>query len=181
MTTTHLASRRRRVPARKAQQGATLIIGLIILVLITLIVVNAFTLSSSGLKSVGNMQVREEAVAAAARTLEVKVSAPFYDSLAPETRTVDINNDGNNDYSVVVATPVCIAAKTVADAAPSDVELPTTMQSGAEWNTDWEMVATVSDLNGSGATVTMREGVRVRLPQTKKDTACPQPANRSSP
>jgi hypothetical protein len=163
------------------QRGATLVIGLIILVLITLIVVNAFTLSSSGLKSVGNMQVREEAVAAAARTLEVKVSAPFYDSLAPESRTVDINNDGVNDYSVVVATPVCIGAKTVSDAAPSDVELPVALQSGAEWNTDWEMIATVSDLHGSGAAVTMREGVRVRMSQSKKDTACPQPANRSSP
>lgn len=181
MMTNPSASLRVRSPAVKAQRGATLVIGLIMMVLITLVVISAFTLSSSNLKSVGNMQSREEATAAAARTLEVKVSAPFYDSLAPETRTVDINNDGVNDYQVVVSAPVCIAAKTVSSAAPSDVELPVTMQSGAEWNTDWEMIATVTDLHGSGATVTMREGVRVRLSQTKKDTACPQPANRSSP
>mgnify|MGYP006143554187 CR=1 FL=1 len=52
------------------------------------------------------------------------------------------------------------------DAAPSDVELPVALQSGAEWNTDWEMIATVSDLHGSGAAVTMREGVRVRMSQS---------------
>ena len=39
------------------------------LALITLLVVNAFTLSSSNLKAVGNMQAREETMAAANQAL----------------------------------------------------------------------------------------------------------------
>ncbi|UUZ64284.1 hypothetical protein LP417_03665 [Polaromonas sp. P1-6] len=40
----------------RGQSGATLVVALIMLTLITLLVVNAFTLSSSNLKAVGNMQ-----------------------------------------------------------------------------------------------------------------------------
>jgi hypothetical protein len=50
--------------------------------------------------------------------------------------------------------------------------LPVAMQSGAEWNTDWDLSATVTDAK-SGASVVVREGVRVRLSQTKKTTDCP--------
>lgn len=167
---------------RKRQGGATLIIGLIMLVLITLIVVNAFTLSSSNLKSVGNMQVRQEAIAATHQAVEALISSSpaFYNSLSTKTFTVDINKDGNADYTVGVATPVCVAATQVSEAAPSDVELPVAMQSGAEWNTDWELDATVTD-SLTGAAVRVREGVRVRMAQTTKSTTCSQPANRSSP
>ena len=169
------------VSGPRRQLGATLIIGMIMLVLITLVVVSAFTLSSSNLKTVGNMQMREEAMAAASQAVERVISAPFYNSLQPQTFTVDINKDGVDDYSVAVTAPVCIRAKAASVAAPSDVELPVAMQTGAEWNTDWEIDATVTDSHGSGATARLREGVRVRLSQTQKNSACPQPANRSSP
>lgn len=175
-------ARQRALAPRGAQQGATLIIGLIILVLITLVVVSAFTLSSSNLKSVGNMQVRQEATAAAHQSIEslISDSTPFYTELNTKTFTVDINKDGTADYTVAVASPVCIAATRVTDAAPSDVELPVTMQSGAEWNTDWELDATVTD-SASGAAVRVREGVRVRLTQAAKSANCEQPGNRSTP
>jgi hypothetical protein len=157
---------------RAAQRGATLIIGLIMIVLITLIVVNAFTLSSSNLKEVGNMQLRQEGVAAANQAVETVISAPFYDSLGVQHVAVDIDKDGTTDYTVDIATPSCVAAKQVSVAAPSDVELPTAMQSGSEWNTDWDISATVTDAK-SGASVVVREGVRVRLSQTKKQADCP--------
>jgi FlaG/FlaF family flagellin (archaellin) len=173
---------RRRALAHKvaAQRGATLIIGLIMMVLITLIVINAFTLSSSNLKSVGNMQVRQEAAAAADQAVETLVSTQFYNSLNTTTYSVDINKDGTPDYSVALAAPVCIGARQVSSAAPSDVELPVAMQTGADWSTDWEMDATVTD-SVSGAMVRVREGVRVRMAQATKVTVCPQPANRSTP
>jgi len=167
-----------RAPAAGAQRGATLIIGLIMLVIITLVVVNAFTLSSSNLKSVGNMQVRQEAIASTHQAVESLISTDFYNTLQTKTFTVDINKDGTPDYSVNVAVPVCIAATQVSAAAPSDVELPVAMQTGAEWNTDWEISAAVTD-SASGASVLVREGVRVRLGQTAKTTVCPQPGNRS--
>ena len=55
----------RPIASRHSQRGITLFVGLIMLVLITLMVTSAFTLSTSNLKSVGNMQARDEAIAAA--------------------------------------------------------------------------------------------------------------------
>lgn len=172
MTKPHCIPRARRPAGVSGQRGATLIIGLIMLVLITLIVVNAFTLSSSNLKSVGNMQVREEAVAAANQAVERLISSPFTNSLGTQSFTVDINKDGTDDYTVAVAIPSCIRALQATAAAPSDVEMGAAMSSGSTWNTEWDIDATVTDA-ASGASVRVRQGVRVLLTQTEKDTACP--------
>lgn len=155
-----------------SQRGATLIVGLIMIVLITLIVVNAFTLSSSNLKSVGNMQVREEAIAAANKAVEQLISSPFTNSLGTQSFTVDINKDGADDYTVAVAVPTCIRALQATAAAPSDVELGAAMSAGSTWNTEWDIDATVTD-SASGASVRVRQGVRVLLSQTQKEAACP--------
>ena len=69
-----------RIKAPRSQSGATLIVGLIMLVLITVIVLSAFTFSSSNLKSVGNMQIREEALAAANLATEQVIASPFTDA-----------------------------------------------------------------------------------------------------
>jgi Tfp pilus assembly protein PilX len=171
--TTHAPSHAAASAGPARQRGATLIIGLIMIVLITLIVVNAFTLSSSNLKSVGNMQVREEGVAAANQAIERLIGSPFTDALGSQTFTVDINKDGTDDYSVAVMTPVCIRAATARVAAPSDVELGAAMSTGSTWNTDWEIDATVTDSSGSGASVRVKQGVRVLMSQSDKDIKCP--------
>ena len=161
----------RRRPLSR-QRGATLIVGLIMLVLITLIVVNAFTLSSTNTKSVTNMQVREEAVAAANQSIERLISSPFTNALGPQTFQVDIDKNGVNDYTVALATPTCIRAKTAVEGSPSDVELGASMSSGSTWNTDWDIQASVLD-PASGASVNVRQGVRVLLTETEKQAACP--------
>lgn len=166
------APRRLKIKDSGSQRGATLIVGLIMLLLITLIVAGAFTLSSSNLKVVGNMQVREEALAAANQAVERLISAPFTDALGAQTFTVDMNKDGTDDYTVAVAVPTCIRALKAVTAAPSDVELPPEMSSGSTWNTEWDIDSTVTDA-ASGATVRVRQGVRVLLSQIKKDAACP--------
>jgi len=157
---------------KASQTGATLVIGLIMIVLITLVVISAFTLSSSNLKSVGNMQVREEAVAAANQAVERLIGSNFTSALGTQTFNVDIDKNGVDDYSVVVGMPNCARAAAASEAAPSDVELPVTMSTGRTWNTDWDISATVTDAR-SGAAVTVRQGVRVLLTQTQRDTACP--------
>ena len=162
----------RRTTGPDAQRGATLIIGLIMLVLISLIVVNAFTLSSSNLKSVGNMQTREEALAAANQAIEQVISSNFTSVPVAQTVTVDINKDDTLDYSVVLATPTCVRATQATVAAPSDVELGAAMSSGSTWNTDWDLDATVTDA-ASGAQVRVRQGVRVLLTQAQKASSCP--------
>lgn len=162
----------RRPASAAVQRGATLIIGLILLVLITLIVVNAFTLSSSNLKSVGNMQVREEALAAANQAVEQVISSNFTASTAAQTVTVDINKDDTPDYTVAIASPTCVRATQAAFADPSDVELGPGMSAGSTWNTDWDLSATVTD-GATGASVRVRQGVRVLLSQSQKAAACP--------
>lgn len=105
----------RMVRTRSSQRGSALVIGLIMLVLVTLTVVSAFTLSSANLKAVGNIQVRDEALAAANRAIEEVVtsllpaSAPLTTPVATVS-SVDINNDGTVDYTVQIAAPICVRA-----------------------------------------------------------------------
>ncbi|WP_446751612.1 pilus assembly PilX family protein [Variovorax sp. S12S4] len=105
--------------AMHRQGGAALIVGLIMLVLITLAVTAGFTLSNTNLKSVGNMQNRNEAVAASNRAIEEVATSlllPGVDGspslVAPKATAslVDINNDGKNDYTVQIAAPTCVRA-----------------------------------------------------------------------
>lgn len=141
------------------------------IVLITLIVVNAFSLSSSNLKSVGNMQQREETIAAANQAIELVISSAFTTVPVAQTINVDINNDGTNDYAVAVAIPVCVRAMVAGSASGSDVELGSAMSS-SNWNTDWDIDATVTDA-ASGTSVRVRQGVRVLLNDTQKTSVCP--------
>lgn len=155
-----------------SQRGATLIIGLIMIVLITLVVLSAFTLSSSNLKSVGNMQMRDEVEAAANQALELVISSSFTDAPVAQSINVDINKDGTTDYLVEVAQPVCVKAGAASNALPSDVELGREMSTGSTWNTDWDLVATVTDA-ASGAKMKVLQGVRVLLNQVQKTAVCP--------
>jgi Tfp pilus assembly protein PilX len=97
-----------------SQRGATLVVGLIMLVLITLLVTSAFTVSTSGLKSMGNMQVRDEAIAAGNKAIEQVLSSPFTNAPTGEAINVDLNNDGTTDYVVTFNTPICVSASTIA-------------------------------------------------------------------
>lgn len=158
--------------ARAKQRGATLIVALIMIALITLLVINAFTLSSSNFKAVTNMQMRDEAVAAANQAVEQLIGSAFYTALATQTFTVDINKDGTNDFTVTTTKPTCIRAFISQKGAPSDVELGKALASGSTWNTDWDVEATVTD-TASGASVKMHQGVRALLSLTEKETYCP--------
>lgn len=158
------------------QRGATLVVGLIMLVLITFIVVNAFNLSSSNLKAVGNVQVRAEAVAAANRFIEelVQQQDPYTNPpVAGYSTTINLTDDDDKPslYTVQVAPPVCVRAVIAASTAPSDVELGAELAASTEWDVDFEFVATVQDA-GSGANVEVRQGVRVRMNQFQRDARC---------
>lgn len=160
-----------RIPSFRNEQGATLVVGLIMLTLITVMVASAFSLSSSNLKSVGNMQFRNEAVAAANKAIEQVVSSSFTSSTASESVEVDLNNDGTTDYTVVVAPPACIRAKTASDPTLSSIALGSGMSMASTWNTVWEIVATVTDAT-TGAKVVTRSGIRVLRTQAQKEAEC---------
>lgn len=160
----------------RAQRGATLIVGLIMLVLITLVVTAAFTISSGNLRAVGNMQFRNEAVAAAnAATEEVLTSLLIGGSkIAPPAQDIpeDINNDGTTDYNVHISPPTCVRASVAAPGFSSSLSLGNIMTTQAYWNTIWDIQADVSDAV-TGATVRVRQGVRVLLTHDQMISVCP--------
>jgi hypothetical protein len=160
-----------------AQHGATLIVGLIMLVLITLLVTSAFTLSTSGLRSVGNMQFRDEAIAAGNKAIEQVVSSPFYNSPTGESINIDLNNDGVRDYLVMLNTPTCVSVAQIPDTTVplSSGSLGPGFGSSTStlYETVWDLDANVTDPNGSGAAVRVHQGVRVLLTQTQVQTVCP--------
>lgn len=156
----------------RAQRGVTLFVSLILLLLFTLMVTTAFTLSNTNLKSVGNMQSRDEAIAAANQAIEQVLSSPFTNAPAAEQINVDINNDNTTDYVVSIATPVCIRSSIDTAASPSSITLGTAMSTTSSWNTLWDIEATVNDTK-TGAKTTLRSGTRVLLTQTQKDAVCP--------
>lgn len=155
-----------------AQRGVTLVVGLIMLVLITLMVTTAFTLSTTNLKSVANMQSRDEAIAAANTALERVLSSAFTNAPAAESINVDIDNNSTTDYVVSIATPVCIRAAIETSATISSKSLGAAMSTVNSWGTTWDLVATVNDLR-TGANTTVNVGTRVLLTQTQKEAVCP--------
>jgi hypothetical protein len=170
-----------RVTLPRAQRGVTLVIGLIMLVLITLIVTGAFMLSGNNLRSVGNMQYRDEAVAAGNSAIEQVISTTNFTTAppAPPPIQVDINHDGTPDFQVAVAAPACIRAVKFPTAGGSGTGSSVTLGLGGAldyYNTLWDLNANVTDAAGiasTGATVRVRQGVRVKLSQPQCDAACP--------
>lgn len=154
------------------ERGATLIVALIMLLLFTLLVSGAFTLSTINLKAVGNMQAREEALAAANSAIETLLELNFVGA-ANLTIPVDINNNGINDYQVEIPAPACIRVSAAESSAPSSVNL--TGLSSDTWNTVWNIEGTATDVV-SGTSVTVRQGVRVLLTDAQKNTHCPDTA-----
>jgi Tfp pilus assembly protein PilX len=147
----------------RKQRGATLLVGLVMLVVLTLLVVSAIRVSSTNLKVVGNMQVKSEAVAAAQQAIEGILSdvTNFYTPTL-RTTTVDINNDSIADYTVAVSAPTCLKLVAVdgysvefAESAPKD--------------SYWDIRAVVTDTR-TGAAATVHQGAKVRLDAT---ATCP--------
>lgn len=163
----------RQAASKHSQRGITLFVGLIMLVLITLMVTSAFTLSTTNLKSVGNMQAKDEAIAAANHAIEELLSTSFTDAPGASKIDIDINNDGTNDYLVEIATPTCVRASPDNLPAVTSGTLPS-LSVITNYNTVWDIQATVNNAN-TGAKTVVQAGMRVLLSQAQKDTVCKDP------
>lgn len=163
----------RYLPVSRAQHGAvTLFMGLVMLLLLSSVVVAAFTLSTTNLRAVGNSQTRVEALALAQSILEAELGQPFHHALqARPAAFVDTDEDGTADYRVELAVPECVSALASASVASSSVTLPG-IGSSLLWRTTWELRATVTDLHGSAA-FTVVQGVRVLLSEDERNRSCP--------
>lgn len=171
-----------KLVSRRAQQGVTLAIGLIMLVVITVMVVAAFKLSTVNLAAVGNMQFREQAIAAGNLVINREADAPFQNSgsvAIPPRTDVDIDGDGNADFSVYFNGITCLQASAEGTTAASSVTLPVTMTTATAYNTVWDFDVTVRDVNyvtageTTGTSVRIHQGVAVRLTQAQCNALCP--------
>lgn len=180
------------------QEGATLIISLIILILMTLIAVSAFNLGKGNLQVVGNMQRQNEAMAAAQEALEEAVSTTrlvesptnvFLGSCGANVKCIDTNDDGVADVTVTLTpTPSCVKAATVKNAALDlSVAEDAGCATGAVQNfgvagassgdslcsdSVWEINAVAVDTQ-TQASVTLTQGVAVRVSTDNIATSCP--------
>ena len=168
-----------------AQRGSALIVGLIMLVVITLMVTTSFTLSNSNLKSVGNMQFRNEAIAAANKAIEQEVGSwTMTTAPAAEQINVDIDNNGSTDYIVNIGAPTCLSAsaKTApgdpgSDCTPSLDGSSTCANAAATsvFTLIWDIDATATGVS-SGSQVRIRQGVSKSASQAQCDALCPPTA-----
>jgi Tfp pilus assembly protein PilX len=165
---------------RVSQGGATLVVSLIMLTLITLMILAALAIGLANFRTVSNMQFRDEALAAANKALDQVTSTPFTVTPAAEEVFVDLDDDGNFDYRVDIAVPQCIKAVLDANTPPSSLTLPPEMAAASNWITTWEIQATVQGIetilgvvyNAGDAAVDVRTGVRVLMSGFQKDTVC---------
>jgi len=144
----------------RKQGGATLLIVLIMLVMITLFVVSMIRLSSTNLKVVGNMQAQRALEASAQQAIENSISTYAFFSDAA-------NNAGQwhaatpsvpkvvNGYPITMYRPACVSST-----AATNYTLTSNI---APEDTNWEISAGATD-SVTGAQINLSQGVRMRLP-----------------
>jgi Tfp pilus assembly protein PilX len=109
------------IPSR--QIGATLLVSLIMLVLITLLAVTSFRIGKANLQIAGNMQQRNQAFPAAQGAIEQVISGTQFTTTptnaipnpcnnVANTTCVDVNGDGVTDVNVAV-TPACVSTQVI--------------------------------------------------------------------
>jgi hypothetical protein len=174
---------------RQKQKGATLLVGMVMLVVLTLLVVFAIRSGNTNLKIAGNVQVQTEASAAVQQSIEkiideIKLVENF---ILIDTTDVKYQPSvaGNVNYTVTiepldnckVESPVlnssldpanasdvpCFESPDTDKAIKSDGSLTTTLS--ACKTQQWDIEASVTDAN-SGAKVTHVQGISIRVPAT---------------
>lgn len=182
----------------KTQSGVTLLVTLIILVLMTLLAVSSFLLGKNSMQTVGNMQQRNEAMAAAQETLEDTVSKTYFfespnnaipDGCAANTKCIDVNADGKADVTVKLATPTCIQAQVILVA---ELDLSNEEDKGCSIGVQqgqfavegaatgnsicadslWELSAEATD-NVTESKVSVTQGAAVRVSTDNVAASCP--------
>ena len=169
----------------RRERGATLVIGMIMLVLLTLFVIAAVNMSTINLRVMGNTQARNEAIGAAQQAIEQVITTDFPKNPVASTITVDVTGDGTSDYSVAIAIPACLNsipikvteldATDVVNDGPcfGSIAGMTTGIVGSGGigiggnsycsNTQWDVQATVTDQTGSNSATVVHQGVARRV------------------
>jgi Tfp pilus assembly protein PilX len=171
--------------ARNRQSGMTLVVGLIMLAVLTLMVVSAIRFGNINLRIAGNAQTEAEASAATQVALEAMLkdaaAAENLSNLTNKTLTV---STGGTTYPVSVLKPVCILTKSIKNSQLDPTKsadracFSSTTGGGADQmftsgggltalpsackDQQWDIAASVTD-TATGATVSMLQGFAVRV------------------
>lgn len=184
---------------RSRQQGTTLIVALVILVLLALLGLGAYQTSSTDLKASGNMQARTEALNAAQEAIETVISTTQFTTdpanavATPcggvaNTFCSDYDADGVPEYTTrLQPAPACVVVKVLKNTeldltSASDVGCMTAQSqqfgvAGAVTgdslcaNTVWQVTAEASSAT-SGAKVTVTQGVGIRVGVDEMAASC---------
>ena len=135
------------------QHGSSLLLSLVMLVALTLLVVSAVRMSNSNLKTVGNMQFKNEAVAAAQQAIEQQVMGNVSNFYTPVDQPISING-----YTGTISAPVCLK---MAPVPGYSVDFAASVPK----DTYWDVKAVVTDTR-TGASATVHQGVKVRMDST---------------
>lgn len=163
------------------QRGATLIVALVMLVVLTLLVISAIRSSNTNLRIAGNMQMEGEASSAAQQAIEQVISGNFTTVPASSVVAVSI---GGATYTANVAVPSCTGSVALANASlnmsdPNDIPCfssSTTSNTGIifasatsaatsqSWcfQQQWDVGSTAT--GSTGVNVETHQGVSLRVP-----------------
>ncbi|CAJ91568.1 Type 4 fimbrial biogenesis protein PilX N-terminal domain-containing protein [Cupriavidus necator] len=178
-------------PLRRRQFGVTLVVTLVFMVLFLLVAVAMVNSGLVNVKVAGNQQHSAEARDVAQQAIEQVISDDFTKAPVAVDVPVDVTGDGKADYIAQVAAPTCVTSKPVAkvidpEKHPEDAECTLgsstgngNLVMGASGvsaisslcnDTQWDVAATVNDVNTTGAVATVHQGVAVR---TLYGSTCP--------
>ncbi len=173
---------------RSRSKGATLLIALIFLVLMSLFAISAFNSSSVNMRVVGSTESRQESAAAVQVAIEETISGTqFYvnpDGVGSSTLPVDVTGDSVADYNVSMSPkPYCYRAVPTVLPAPPKVgsdgymacrsappSSPVFVEGGPGGgvsaltcdDAEWNIGAAVTDL-ATNTTVAANQGVAVTM------------------
>jgi len=133
----------------RRQRGAVLLVSLIILMVITLFVISSANMSSTDLRVVGNFQRKMLLKESVQQAIE-SVLSDVNNFNTPVAQTMTING-----IAISISAPQCLSTTTAAGyTAVNNITL---------YDTNWAVSATTTD-SLTGATATISQGVRIRLP-----------------
>lgn len=171
---------------RHAQQGITMLVALIMLVMLTLLAVSSFRVSNTNLKVVASAQGQGEATNAAQAAVDQVISTGNFaadpTTVAATPIPIDVNNSGTPQYSVQLSPiPKCLKSRPT-DVSTLDISNPLDQgcfgsskigqpATSVCFESIWEITAVATD-PVTQSSVTVRQGVSLRQSQTQVLNAC---------
>lgn len=183
-TRTSTPTRGERLPS--AQRGATLFVGLIMLLLLTLHAIAALHTGTTQLRIAGNVQDRRSAEAAAETAIGALISSPVFPDdpagTASTVRSIDIDGNGSVDFDVALVAQ-CRSARALPPAlidplAIDDIGCVGSSALGSSalcMLTQWDVQAVASVAGTSantGARSEIHQGIAIRMPSSEAVPSC---------